>query len=75
MTKDPLAGWPNLKDALRVAADLGCEMRHRKGTGEIIVSHPLWERTILVNCRRKDTPGQLLKGLRGLAAALPRTKK
>jgi hypothetical protein len=46
----------DLRRALRLALDMGCHIRNRKGTGETVVTHPLWERPITVSTHRKDCP-------------------
>jgi hypothetical protein len=63
----PLDGNPNLAEFIRIAAALGCVIAERKGTGELRFSHPAWTRTFLVNCRRKDTPREVLVAVRRLA--------
>lgn len=61
-----LAGNPNLDDALRIAKDLGCDVRHKNRNGEVEVRHSTWQTILAVNSRRKDTPRKLLCCLRHL---------
>jgi len=63
----------NLRRALRLAIDLGCEIRQRNATGEIIVEHPLLNQRICVSARRKDCPRALSTALGSLRRALQAT--
>lgn len=58
--------YPNMsmRDALRVAADLGCSIRQNE---EIIVRHPSWPRAVRCHVGRKDVSKALLSRLRQLA--------
>lgn len=53
----------NLRKALKMALDLGAQVKDRKGTGEKVLTHPLWGRPITVNARRKDCPRILTTAL------------
>jgi hypothetical protein len=65
----PLAGNPNLRDTIQAAVQRGCLVEHRRRTGELVFRHPAWQKAIVVNGRRKDTPRFLLQHLRDLKAA------
>ncbi len=60
----------NLIDAVRAAAELGVQIRHQKGGGELIFSHHATQWRIRVNGRRKDAPRSLTTGLRQLGELL-----
>ncbi len=69
MTKLEIHSGMNLREALEVAEELGCTVRPRRGTGEFIVSHPRWGRTIRVSRGRRDCPRLLTVLLRQLLTA------
>ena len=46
----------NLRDALVIAHQVGCQVEHRDGTGEIKINHPNWRKCVFVNVNRKDCP-------------------
>lgn len=53
-----------LRDALRLAADLGVQIRQARGTDEIVVSHPTWRRRYRISARRHDATPELMIQLR-----------
>ena len=60
-----ISGGGNLKDALKMARELGCQVtKPRNAGGEWVVSHPGAERKVRLNGRRKDTPRSLTAMLR-----------
>ena len=59
-------GCLNLTEALRLWSRFGGQVSKPRRTGEVVCSHPAVGRS-RVNCRRKDTPRDLLKRLRRLA--------
>ncbi len=64
-----LTGSPRLDDALKAANALGCVCRQAEGTGDVIVTFNVGERSERVNCRRKDAPRHLIMRLRQRLAA------
>lgn len=64
-----LDGNPNLKDTLRAAEELGCQVWEKSGQGETCVRHPTWPGMVILNHRRKDTNRALLVRLRRLTQA------
>lgn len=61
-----IQGNLNLRDALRVAAELGCHIWEKSANGETVFEHRLWSKPIVVNHRRKDTNMVLMCKLRKL---------
>jgi hypothetical protein len=61
----------NMRRAFRLAADLGCDIRNRPGTGETIITHPLFPRPIRVSANRKDCPRSLSTALNHLRRGRP----
>jgi len=61
----------NMRRALRLAADLGCDIRNRPGTGETVITHPLLPRPISVSTNRKDCPRSLSTALHHLRRCRP----
>lgn len=57
----------NLRVSLARACECGCSVKHRRGTGEVLVRHPSIPTTLRINSRRKDTPRCLTVLLRRLA--------
>ena len=53
----------NLRRSLRRAKVLKCDVKYKRGTGEIVVDHPKFPHAIRVNARRHDTPRSLSKWL------------
>lgn len=51
-------------DALDLLVELGGIVCHRRGTGEVICSHPKLKRTIVHNNRRKDASRVLTTALK-----------
>lgn len=49
----------NLREALKAASDMGCAVNGVHGTGEVRITHPMMERKIVCNNRRKDAPREL----------------
>jgi hypothetical protein len=45
----------------RCLVALGGELWLKHRQGHVVYSHPLMERTVEGNCRRKDAPGKLVK--------------
>ena len=56
-----------LREALRLALNLGCTVEQVRGTGEVRVSHPMQSRTVRLNSRRHDAPKVLMVLLRRAA--------
>jgi len=54
----------NLRTVLAWTERLGCRVRHKTGTGELIVWHPLMGRSIRVNVRKKSASRALTTYLR-----------
>ncbi len=61
-----ITGNPNQAEALKIAAQLGCAVEHRRRTGEIRVTHASDPRGVLINSRRKDSPLALIHMIRKL---------
>lgn len=61
----------SLRDALRCARELGCEVANVNCTGEVRVRHPRMVKPLTIRTvgRRKDAPRVLEKILRRLRAA------
>jgi len=55
----------NLREAVAYAKGIGCTVVKLPGTGELMISHPTWDRRIRINGRRKDAPRALTTALRG----------
>lgn len=55
-----------MRDALKIAQDLGCLVRHLPASDEILVDHRLFPRPVRVKCTRHDTTQQLMTWLRRL---------
>ncbi len=70
MSKTPSRGM-NRRDALSLAAHLGCKVSPIKATGEIRIGHPAWDRTIRVNNRRRGVSRDLIR----LLTQLPPLRK
>ncbi len=62
-----LQGNLNLRDAIPLAESLGCHIEHLRRTGEIYITHPSWQKPLVVNVRRKDTNRVFMVKLRQLA--------
>lgn len=62
----PLSGNPSQRDCEHAARDLGVHVEHVHRTGETRWTHPAWQRPIVINSRRKDTPRALVVALRRL---------
>jgi hypothetical protein len=67
MTKLKIRSGTDLRNALDAAERLGCTVRRRRGTGELIVSHPSWPRSVRVSSGRRDCPRLLTVLLRQLS--------
>lgn len=59
----------HFKDAIKLAVDLGCEVRPINRTGETLIRHPSVERALKLNNRRKDCARCLVVLLRRLSDA------
>lgn len=59
----------NLRQALRIAKDLGAVCEVAWGTGEYVFRHPLLDDTVRCNLRRKDATRNLVVWLRALQRA------
>lgn len=59
----------NLRKVRKIWEMSGGTVSDRRRTGEEVFSHPLVERPIVVNKRRKDSPRKLSATLRRLLAA------
>jgi hypothetical protein len=46
----------DLRKALAVARSLGCTIRQPHATGDLVVSHPRFARSVRVSPGRKDSP-------------------
>ena len=57
-------GNPNLRESLKLAKELGCDVKRKDG--EVVIRHPSQPRPIHVNARRKSTPRKLVTYLRRL---------
>jgi hypothetical protein len=56
MAKGSGGGNRSMREALKEAEELGCEVKLLRRTGEYMISHPDFERRLRINGRRKDTP-------------------
>jgi hypothetical protein len=56
----------NLKDAIAEVVRAGGSATPKRGTGEIVVSHPSMARRLVVNGRRKDSPRKLITFLNSI---------
>lgn len=61
----------NLRDALAAIEREGGSWEPKRRTGEIVARHPLIERHVVVNGRRKDCPRRLI----GLLNAIRRARE
>lgn len=55
-----------MREALKAAMRLGCIVKHRNATDDIVIDHHLFPRPIRVKCTRHDTTQQLASTLRKL---------
>jgi len=59
----------NLRDGLRLFKGLGGVVESKRRTGEVRLRHPRLAKTVVVNCRRKDSPRAMTVALRKLWVA------
>jgi len=68
--KQQIVSGMNLSMAWEVARALGCLVRGKRRTGELVFSHPLVPRRVVINGRRKDSPRALTVFLRVVVRAM-----
>lgn len=56
----------NQRDAIRIAESMGCSVRVVPRTGDAEISHPLMEKPIRFNVRKKSSPRSVGVWLRRL---------